>query len=175
MNNNYLELRYSKEQIENKVAAYAKYINDRFKGEVLYCLGVMNGCLFFMSDLLKKIDVEVRIDSISVASYNKGKSEAIKLYKNIAKDITNQHVLLIDDVIDTGKTMAYTIDLLKKLSPKTISVVAVVDKKAAHEELGFEYHALFESANDFLVGYGMDYDDKYRQLDQIYVYKGPMD
>lgn len=172
LKNNKLELYITENEIKQKIDKYANKINHIYQGKTLYCIGLMNGSLFFMSDLLKNINTSIVVDTMSVSSYNYGTkpTKIIKLYKNISKNITNQDVLLIEDIIDTGNTLKYVIPKLKKLHPKTLRIVCLVDKINYRDKFPFKYDSLLTIENKFLVGYGLDYNDKYRQLKDIYIY-----
>ncbi|AHF61364.1 hypothetical protein P344_05910 [Spiroplasma mirum ATCC 29335] len=172
MNTDKLELYISEAEIQEKIKEYAQKLNAIYQGKTLHCVGIMNGALFFMSDLLRHLDTFIVMDTISVLSYLDGKStDKIVFNKHITKTITGQDVLLIEDIIDTGKTLDVVVEELKKLKPASLRIVCLADKPDCHPKPRFEYDYLFALKNEFVVGYGFDYNDKYRQLKGIYIYK----
>ncbi|AGM24840.1 phosphoribosyltransferase [Spiroplasma chrysopicola] len=168
-----LELYISAEEIQSRIKAYGEKITKLYKGTILHCIGIMNGSLFFFSDLLRRIDNYIVIDTITVSSYQGINSTGEIIFsKAVTKNIENKDVLLIEDLIDTGKTLSVVIEEIKKLKPKSLRVVCLADKVVCHPDFKYEYEALFDIKDEFVVGYGFDVDDRYRQLEDIYIYRG---
>ncbi|WP_338956508.1 hypoxanthine phosphoribosyltransferase [Spiroplasma endosymbiont of Polydrusus cervinus] len=168
-----LELYLSEDKIQQEISIYAEKINKLYAGKKLYCIGLLNGALFFMSDLLKQLKMKIVIDTMSVSSYLKTQSKnKVTVHKDISKDITCQDVLLIEDLIDTGNTLSVVIDQIQAKKPNSLRVVCLADKGAMHTEFKHSYDALFSVPNEFLVGYGFDYDDQFRQLPDVYIWRG---
>ncbi|WP_425380335.1 hypoxanthine phosphoribosyltransferase [Spiroplasma endosymbiont of Stenodema calcarata] len=168
-----LELYLSEADIQKAIKIYAEKINILYADKKLYCIGLLNGALFFMSDLLKHLKNCFVVDTMSVASYEKITStNNVKIYKDISKDIAGQDVLLIEDLIDTGQTLSVVIEKLQEKKPNSLRVVCLADKTDMHPNFKYPYDALFTFPNEFVVGYGFDYDDQYRQLPDVYIFRG---
>ncbi|MBW3058186.1 hypoxanthine phosphoribosyltransferase [Spiroplasma poulsonii] len=168
-----LELYLSEAKIQEGIKTYAEKINTLYAGKKLYCIGLMNGALFFMSDLLKQLKNYIVVDTMSVSSYEKTNStNNITIHKDISKDITGQDVLLIEDLINTGQTLSVVIEKLQAKKPNSLRVVCLADKIEMHPDFKYDYDALFNFPNEFVVGYGFDYDDQYRQLPDVYIFRG---
>lgn len=167
-----LKLYLSKNKIQRKIKIYAKKINKLYKGKKIYCIGLLNGALFFMSDLLKQIKIHIVIDTMSISSYIGSQSiNKITIHKDISKNIYKQDVLLIEDMIDTGKTLSAVIKQIKSKKPNSLRIVCLADKINAHTNINYKYDALFTIPNEFIVGYGFDYNDQFRQLSNVYILK----
>ncbi|QEH61775.1 hypoxanthine phosphoribosyltransferase [Spiroplasma chinense] len=167
-----LKMLISKEEIQEKIAQYAKEINEKFKDEKeISVIGVMNGGVFFFTDFLRKIDLPIKMDIISASSYS-GTSSTRELifHKKVTKPIIEgKHVIIIEDILDTGLTMEKIYEYLLDLKPKSLQITVLATKPMCHPDFKYEYNALFEVPDKFIVGYGMETDDLYRQLEDIYV------
>ncbi|WFG96800.1 hypoxanthine phosphoribosyltransferase [Spiroplasma citri] len=168
-----LELYLSEYKIQDKIKDYAEKINKLYAGKKLYCIGLLNGALFFMSDLLKQLKIQIVIDTMNISSYiGIHSTNKITIHKDISKDITGQDVLLIEDLIDTGKTLSVVIEQIQAKKPNSLRVVCLADKVAMHSNFNYPYDALFTVPNEFIVGYGFDYNDQFRQLPNVYIWRG---
>jgi hypoxanthine phosphoribosyltransferase len=157
---------FSAEQIEKKVSELGKKISSDYQGKNLIMIGVLKGAMFFMADLMRKVSVPVIIDFIGVSSYGEStrSSGIVRIIKDLEEQIENKPILIVEDIIDTGLTMAYLIKTLKLRKPSSIKVCALIDKKGRRlQEIPLDYRC-FEIDNQFLVGYGLDYVDRYRHL-----------
>jgi len=159
-----------KDEIDNKVAQVARRISSDYQYQELILIGVLKGAFIFLSDLMRHLSIPVKIDFVGVSSYGSGTSStgAIKLTKKIDVDLTDKDVLVIEDIVDTGLTLAYVVDYLKTLNPKTIKVCALLDKHERREAAIKIDYACHQVAAGFLVGYGLDYNENYRELPEIY-------
>ncbi|MEJ2656817.1 MAG: hypoxanthine phosphoribosyltransferase [Desulfobacterales bacterium] len=160
----------SKNDIDSLVAHVAQRISSDYQHHDLVLIGVLKGAFVFLSDLIRRMDVPVQIDFIRTFSYGSGdcSSEDIRLTKDIEVDIENKDVLLVEDIVDTGLTLKYLIDYLKSYHPKTIKVCALIDKQERRKiNVAIDY-SCHDSAEGFLVGYGLDYNEDYRYLSGIY-------
>jgi hypoxanthine phosphoribosyltransferase len=146
-------------------AAYGK--------EEITVVAIINGAILFTADLLREIANPVRLDCIRVSSYrNETKSHGKpKLLHSLSLDLTNRHVLLIDDILDTGKTLSVVVDIIKKLSPASVRTCVLLDKKGRREVEFTADFVGFEIPDKFVVGYGLDFAERYRNLPCIGVLK----
>ena len=160
----------TKSELQNKVSDLAKQISTDYQGEELILVGVLKGGFVFLADLAKEISIPVCIDFISVSSYgNSSKSSGVvRLIKDIDIDVTNKHVLLVEDLIDTGLTLSYLKELFKTRNPKSVKVCTSLDKPAKRLiQLAVDYPGI-EIPDKFVIGYGLDYAEKYRNLPEVY-------
>ncbi|MBU0986541.1 MAG: hypoxanthine phosphoribosyltransferase [Proteobacteria bacterium] len=159
-----------KKEIENIVAQAARRISDDYQDQELILIGILKGAFIFLSDLVRRITIPIKIDFIGASSYGSDTSSSgnIHLTKKIELDLNAKNVLVIEDIVDTGLTLNYIIDYLKSFNPKTVKVCALIDKPERRKvEIKLDYtgHVVAEG---FLVGYGLDYNDRYRELPGIY-------
>jgi len=160
----------TKDDIDKKVAEVARKISDDYKGRELVLVGILKGAFVFMSDLMRSLAVPVKLDFVCAYSYGTGTTTSgnIKLTKEIGLDIKGKDVLIIEDIVDTGLTLAYIIDYLESFGPASVKVCALLDKRERRKvEIKIDYscHVVEEG---FLVGYGLDYAENYRNLPEIY-------
>ncbi|WP_105957332.1 hypoxanthine phosphoribosyltransferase [Apilactobacillus quenuiae] len=173
MNNDILKTLYSEEDIENACKRLGEQITKDYQGENPIVIGVLKGAIFFMTDIVRDIDLYMDIDFIDVSSYHGGtqSSGSIELMKDVDIDVNGRNVLFIEDIIDTGRTLKYLEDLLSDRGAKSISVCTLMDKPEGRVvEAKADYVGL-EVPNEFVVGYGLDYDGKYRNLPYVGVLK----
>lgn len=160
----------TKNDIDNLVQRVARRISSDYQNHELILIGILKGAFVFLSDLVRYLDIPVKIDFIRVFSYGSGvfSSGDIHLTKGIEVDIENKDVLIVEDIVDTGLTLKYLIDYLSSYHPKTIKVCAFIDKHERREvDIKIDY-SCHDVAEGFLVGYGLDYDEDYRYLSGIY-------
>ncbi len=160
----------NKDDIEKMVADIAQKISYDYKDSELVLIGVLKGAFVFMSDLIRKITIPVKIDFVSISSYgsNTVSSKKINLTKVIEINIKNKDILIVEDIVDTGLTLTYLIDYLKTFDPKSVKICALLDKYERREteiEVAYPCHRLEKG---FVVGYGIDYAEDYRNLPAIY-------
>ncbi len=165
-----LETLISSQEIQTKVSLLASQINQCFsKDEPLVLIGLMRGALMFMADLAKQLTGNVILDVMCVSSYgnNLTSSNNLIIYKDLQVDIKNCNVLLVDDMVDTGNTMFFLKEKLLELNPKKLSLCVLLSKPCClNVELDVDFVG-FEIENDFVVGYGIDYAEHYRNLPEI--------
>jgi hypoxanthine phosphoribosyltransferase len=160
----------TKEEIEKKVNTLARKISEDYRDRDLVIIGVLKGSFIFLSDLVRKLTIPVQIDFVGASSYGSGISTSgnIRLTKKIGVDVKDKDVLLIDDIMDTGLTLAYLVDYLKSFGPRTVKVCIFLDKKERRKKaLTIDYMCRVVESG-FLVGYGLDYAENYRNLPEIY-------
>jgi hypoxanthine phosphoribosyltransferase len=157
-------------EIQAKIKEIAKTITHDYKGEDVLVVGVLKGACLFLSDLIRLIDLPVTVDFIIASSYvKKGSSGEIQIHYDIRETVKNKAILIVEDIVDTGLTIKYLIDLIARKSPKSIKVCTLLNKKDKRQvEVPLDYVG-FEIPDLFVVGYGMDYDSQYRNLPDIKV------
>ena len=159
--------------IKGKVKELAKKISKDYKGKDLILVGILKGAIVFLSDLIREIDIPVSIDLIQVSSYGASTTStgAIKLVKDIEIDIEGKDVLIVEDIVDFGYTLDYLLKYLGSKRPRTVGICVLFDKIPRRKiEVPLKYKG-FDVPDKFLVGYGLDYADKYRNLPYIAVFK----
>lgn len=163
-----IEVLIDEEKINNRILEIADLINRKYNNEELLVVGILKGSFVFMSDLIKRLNSSLEIDFMIVSSYSGTESTGnINIIKDINKDITNKNVLIVEDIIDTGLTLSNVKKILLDRNPKNIEICTLVDKKERRKvKLEADYVG-FEIGNDFIVGYGLDLDEKYRNLPYI--------
>jgi len=160
---------FTREQIEARVAELAADISRDFAGESILLVGVLKGAAVFLSDLARAIELDASFDFISVASYKDGMNSSgeVRLQKDLDGSIEGRNVLLVEDILDTGLTLTYIQGLLLARKPKSLKVAALLDKPSRRSKPFKADYVGFEVANQFVVGYGMDHAERYRNLPDI--------
>lgn len=165
---------FSGDKIKERLKAVADRVNSDYsgKGEII-AIGVLKGAVIFYSDLVRLLNIPITFDFIQVGSYGaqKGSSGKIRVIKDIEKDISGKHVLIIEDIIDTGFTLDWLVKTLKERNPASIKIAVLLDKRSKRKIPVKVDYIGFESPDEFVVGYGLDFDDKYRELPYIGVLK----
>lgn len=158
----------SSSRIKNKVNKIAQQINKDFKNKKLVVVSVLSGSVIFCSDLIRKLNVDFEIDFIRVASYKGKKSSGkIKFLCDVVEDIKGKDILLIEDICDSGRTLSYVKDLFMKRKANSVKICTFINKKVEkYKQIKIDYFG-FEIKDEFVVGYGLDYDGKYRGLPYI--------
>ncbi len=159
----------SENEIKKKICETSLKISRDYKNKKLILIGILKGSFIFLSDLSRKISIDHEIDFIAASSY-KGTSSTreLKITKDIELDINNKDVLLVEDIVDTGNTMSALIDLFKAFRPNSIKVCSLIDKHERREVSIKVNYSCFSLEKGFIVGYGLDYNEKYRHLPAIY-------
>ncbi len=163
----------TKEEIAKRVKEMGEEITRDFKGEDILMVGILRGAVVFFSELVKNVDLDVRFDFMVVSSYGSGSvsSGEVRIIKDISQPIEGKNVLIVEDIIDTGHTLKNLKKLLLTRNPKSLKIVSLLDKPSRRQvEMEGDYIG-FEVPNEFVVGYGLDYDEKYRNLPEIGVLK----
>ena len=160
----------SEKEIENRILEIADRLNKDYEGEELTLICVLKGGVMFMCDLAKRLNLNVRLDFMSVSSYGSEtkSSGVVKIIKDLDDSIDGKNVLVVEDIIDSGNTLSYLMDILKKRGPKSIKLCTLLDKPSRREKKDvFVDYVCFEIEDKFVVGYGLDYDQRYRNLPYI--------
>ena len=164
-----IEVMIDDETVEARIAEIAKQLSEEYEGKTLHIIGVLKGSVFFMCELAKKLTVPVTMDFMSVSSYgNDTKSSGVvKLIKDLDESIEGRNVVLIEDIMDSGRTLSYLIKILKERKPASFKVVTLLDKPDRRVvELEPDITG-FVIPDRFVVGYGLDCAQKYRNLPYI--------
>lgn len=158
-------------EIKKRIKELANQINYDYKNKIPIFIGVLNGSFIFLSDLIREIKINCEIDFFKLSSYGDSKisSGDVKLLKEINCDVTGRDIIIVEDIIDSGLSMTYIRNLIMKQKPKSFRVAAMLYKKDV-SKLKFKIDYIgFEIENKFVVGYGLDFAQKYRNLNGIYV------
>jgi len=166
------EILIPKEVIQKRVKEIASQISEDYKGKEPILIGILKGVIFFIADLARELSIPVKIDFLRVASYgSKMESGEVRITKDIELSIKNKPVIIVEDIVDTGKTLYHVIEFLKKKEPESIKICALIDKTERRDiEINIDYCA-FRVERGFLVGYGLDYNEEHRCFPDIYVLK----
>jgi hypoxanthine phosphoribosyltransferase len=164
-----LEILYTRQQIAERVAEIGAEITRDLKGEKLVMVGVLKGAAPFLADLARAVQVDATFDFVATSSYGKGmrSSGAVKLIKDLDEPIEGKNVLLVEDILDTGLTLSYLRKLFLQQRPKTLRIATLLDKPSRRIEKIVPDYVGFSIPNLFVIGYGMDYAERYRNLPDI--------
>ncbi len=161
----------TRDEIAKRVKELGAQISNDFVGEPITMVCTLRGASIFFADLVREMSGDIELDFISASSYGAGtkSSGEVKMIKDLSEPIRGKNVVIVEDIIDTGITLSYLTKLLKAREPKSLKVCALLDKKA-RREVEFEGDYIgFEIENEFVVGYGLDYNEKMRQLPDVCV------
>lgn len=173
MNRDIKKILVTEEELAELTKKLGEQITRDYAGKKLLIVGVLKGSIYFLTDLSRHIDLPCHIDFIQASSYGAGteSSGKIKIVKDIDSDLTGFDVLLVEDILDTGRTLKHIHDMLSKRNPNSIAVVTLLDKPARREvDIKADYTGV-DIPNEFAVGYGLDYNQYYRNLPYIGVLK----
>tara|TARA_Y100000588_G_scaffold362880_1_gene425019 strand:+ start:342 stop:860 length:519 start_codon:yes stop_codon:yes gene_type:complete len=165
-----MKLLLSESEIKKRVKELADQISEDYKDKTPIFVGILNGSYVFMADLLRELNIQAEVDFVKIRSYEGDSSTGtIKFRKDISADIDNRDVIIVEDIIDSGFTINFLVNRLKESGPKTVAVATALYKKEV-AKLDFEVEYVgFEIPPEFVVGYGLDYDEKYRNLKNVMV------
>jgi hypoxanthine phosphoribosyltransferase len=160
------------EQIHEKVISLADKISEDYMGKEILAVGILKGAFMFFADIIRALKLPVTVDFIVASSYLKTTSTGeVKIHYDMKEDIAGKHVLLIDDIIDTGISLNYIRERMLAKMPASLKICILLDKKERRiTDVPIDYVG-FVVPNEFLVGYGLDYENKYRNLPYIAVFK----
>ena len=154
------------ETVEKRICEVAAQISEEYKGKEIHMICVLKGGVFFMCELAKRITVPVTLDFMSVSSYGDDtkSSGVVKIVKDLDQPLEGKNVLIVEDIIDSGRTLSYLIDILGKRKPESIHLCTLLDKPERRvRDVKVDY-SCFNIPDEFVVGYGLDYAQKYRNL-----------
>lgn len=164
-----LEVLYTRQQIADRVVEMGAEITRDMNGEKLVMVGVLKGAAIFLSDLARSVQVDTTFDFVAVSSYGRGQrsSGAVKLIKDLDEPIEGRNVLIVEDILDTGLTLSYLRKIFLQHRPRTLRIAALLDKPSRRVERIDADYVGFSIPNLFVIGYGMDYAERYRNLPDI--------
>ncbi len=161
----------SKRKLENRVAELGRELTRDFEGKTPIFIGILNGAFMFLSDLIRQVNIPCEIDFWKLSSYGDEKvsSGSVSELKAIDAEIDNRHIILVEDIVDTGLSMQYMLEQLQSMSPASVTTITLLHKKeATRYEVNLDYTG-FEIADRFVIGYGLDYAQQGRNLPHIYI------
>lgn len=156
-------------KVEERIAEIAKQISEVYEGKCVHLICVLKGSVFFACELAKKMTVPVTLDFMSVSSYGDDtkSSGVVKIIKDLDQPLEGKDVLIVEDIIDSGRTLSYLMEILQKRNPASMQLCTLLDKPDRRvREVKVDY-TCFEIPDEFVVGYGLDYAQKYRNLPYI--------
>ena len=163
------EILFSEEQLKERVAQIAAQIDRDYAGKELMLVSVLRGSFIFMADLVRAITVPCKVDFMAVSSYGSGtvSSGQVQITKDLSEDITGRHLLVVEDILDSGNTLSYLLEVLRARKPASIRLCTLLDKPERRVKPVQLNYTGFTIPDAFVVGYGLDYDEHYRNLPYI--------
>ena len=168
-----IEVLLSEEEVNKRIREIGDQISRDYAGKQVHLVCVLKGGRFFMCELAKRITVPVSLDFMSVSSYGKDtkSSGVVRIVKDLDEPLTDKHVLVIEDIVDSGRTLSYLLEMLKDRGPEDVKLCTLLDKPSRRVvDVKVDYTG-FEIPDEFVVGYGLDYDQKYRNLPYVGIVK----
>lgn len=173
IHNDVTEILFTEQQIHQIVARIGKEITQDYQGKNLFIVGVLKGSLVFMADLMREIQLPCAIDFLSVSSYGNGTTSSgeVRILKDLDQSLEGKDVLVIEDILDSGNTLSFLLRTLSARNPASIRICTLLDKPARRKADVYADYVGTEVEDKFIVGYGLDYAEKYRNLPYIGVLK----
>ena len=167
-----MEVLFSKQQLAERVHALGEQISGDYAGESIVLIGVLKGAAIFLADLARSITIDNTFDFVAVSSYGRARvsSGAVKLIKDIDNPIEGRHVILVEDILDTGLTLSYLRELMLQHKPASLKIATCLDKPERRLVPIEADYVCFSIPNRFVVGYGMDFAERYRGIGDIRLY-----
>jgi len=160
----------SEEAVNKRISEVAARISKDYEGQEVHLICILKGGVFFTCELAKRLTIPVSLDFMSVTSYGAGtvSSGVVKIIKDLDEPLEGRHVVIVEDIIDSGRTLSYLMEILSKRHPKDIRLCTLLDKpeRRVKKQIKVDY-TCFTIPDEFVVGYGLDYDQKYRNLPYI--------
>jgi hypoxanthine phosphoribosyltransferase len=160
------EVLFSEQEIQDKIAELAKSIDEDYRGKELLLVGVLKGAVMVMADLARALETPVSMEFMALSSYGSGTSSSgvVRILKDLDRDLAGQHVLVVEDIIDSGLTLNWLLRNMRSRNPASVEVCALLRKpEAAKVDVQVKYVG-FDIPSEFVVGYGLDYAERYRDL-----------
>ena len=173
MENDIQEILFSQETLDKRVGEIAEEINRDYADKEILLVSVLRGSFIFMADLARKITRPCRVDFMSVSSYGKGTSSSgqVQITKDLSEDISGMHVIVVEDILDSGNTLSYLLRILEQRHPASIRLCTLLDKPDRRKVEVAVHYSGFTIPDAFVVGYGLDYAERYRNLPYIGILK----
>ena len=159
----------TEQQLDERIKEMGHQIAEDYQGEPLTIVGILKGAVIFFADLARAIDLPLQMDFMSVSSYGSGttSSGVVKIIKDLDADVTGRHILLVEDIIDTGITLAYLKEYLSNRGARSVKIYTLLDKPTRREKAVHVDYIGFTMPDEFLIGYGVDYAENYRNLPYV--------
>lgn len=173
MNEDILQVLFTEEQLRQKCAELGARISRDYEGKNLLMVSVLKGSVVFMADLMRQITVPCGIDFMAVSSYGSGTktSGVVRIIKDLDVDLAGRDILIVEDILDSGMTLSYLTELLRDRGPASIRIAALLDKPSRRKAEVQPDYVGYVVPDEFVVGYGLDYDEKYRNLPYVGILK----
>lgn len=173
MRNDIEKILFSPEQLEERISVLGQQITKDYEGKDLLVVGILKGSNIFTSDLVRKIDLPLKMDFMVVSSYGNATQSTgvVKIVKDLEKSIEDRHVLIVEDIVDSGLTLKYLKEILLTRGPKSVKICSLLDKPSRRKEIVQIDYLGFQVPDEFIVGYGIDYAERYRNLPYVGVLK----
>lgn len=173
MHNDVKKVLISKEELSEKVNFLGKCISEDYKDKNLLMIGVLKGSFIFMADIIRAVSVPCQIDFMAVSSYGDGvkSSGVVKIIKDLTVKVEGCDVLLVEDILDTGLTLSYLMEFIRQRNPESIKICTLLDKPERRKSKVMPDYSGFSIPDEFVIGYGLDYNERYRNLPYIGVLK----
>ena len=164
----------TEQQLKQRVAELGAQVSKDYAGKDLLMVSILKGAVVFMADLMRDVTIPASIDFMVVSSYggaNTTTTGLVKIIKDLDADLSGKDVLIVEDIMDTGVTLSYLVPMLKMRNPESVRICAVLDKPSRRKAALQPDYVGFQVPDEFVVGYGLDYDEKYRNLPYVGVLK----
>ena len=173
MENNIQKVLLTEEQIQERIGELAQQINKDYEGKSVVMIGILRGAVLFFTDLAKKLTIPLKMDFMAVSSYSGGTrtSGVVRMVHDLAENIEGKDVLIVEDIVDSGLTLSYLVKNLKLRKPSSIKICCLLDKPYQRTRDVKTDYVGFEIPDEFVVGYGLDYQEYYRNIPYIGVLK----
>lgn len=161
----------TEEQIQQRIGELAREISRDFLGKTPVLVGILKGSIYFMSDLMRRLDIDHEVDFISISSYASGVSSSgtVRLLKDLDRDITGRDVLVVEDIIDSGLSLSYLRKNLLSRNPRSLAIATLLAKEVPRERQIYVDYCGFEIGDHFVIGCGLDYAEHFRELPYVAV------
>ena len=163
----------SQEELHSRIKEIGSEIRKRYTGKQLICVCVLKGAVIFLADLIREIgpEVDVQIDFLAISSYGAStkSSGVVKIQKDLSSDIHGKHVLIVEDILDTGLSLTYIKRLLSERNPESVEIAVLLDKAERRQQPVEVQYTGFEIPDEFVIGYGLDFAGKFRHLPAVHI------
>ena len=168
-----VEVLLSEEEVDARIREIGEQISRDYAGKQVHLIGVLKGSVFFICELAKRITVPVTLDFMSVSSYGSDtkSSGVVKIVKDLDESLKDKHVIVIEDIVDSGNTLSYLLEMLGDRKPASLKLCTLLDKPGRRRKPVNVDYTGFQIPDEFVVGYGLDYDQKYRNLPYVGIVK----
>ena len=168
-----IEVLITEEEVRARIKEMAATISEKYEGEEVLLLGILTGSVFFLTELAQQMSIPVELDFMAASSYGSGTESSgnVVITKDLQRSLENKHVIIVEDIVDTGRTLNLLTDLIKIRNPLSVEVAVLLDKPDRRKICMDADYVGFQIPDEFVVGWGLDYDQKYRDLTFIGIIK----